>query len=374
MDGSSDLSFARQAINLPIDQISPDSDQPRKSLHSIDGRLDAETEEALKELAEDIADKGLHQPITVRQTGPEKYVIIMGERRWRAFQLNQKKGIPHSASIPAFIRQDLAAANLRLSQLSENLQRSNLSDVEIANFLQSILEEYPELKRQDLAKLLNRNRQWVARILNVLDPRWAAVIDTGIITYASLLEHFKTLPQEKQTELIARAQAEKRALNISDIKKAHAEVKTATIHALQHDSEPLDASKYSAEICTELVKTDKFQAGLQEVLNNIASEGESYTPPSPSAWETSDFSSRKTVSLPEPIILNSGLRERREVKITLGQIEKLLETGAVKDKSYTASLMLPTEYLKEIVHELGEKIPDNDASLVAILLNKLKNL
>ncbi|MFP3617421.1 hypothetical protein SB778_46070, partial [Paraburkholderia sp. SIMBA_050] len=78
-----------------------------------------------------------------------------------------------------------------LAQLAENLQRKDLSDRETAAFLKETLEEFPELQKQQLAKIINQSSQYISRILALLDPKWADVVDSGIITYASLLEQYR---------------------------------------------------------------------------------------------------------------------------------------------------------------------------------------
>src|SRR5262245_12534076 len=68
---------------LEIARIRPNPDQPRTHFD----------EDALKELAESIAERGVLQPILVRPDGPEHYMIIAGERRWRAAQRAQLHAI-----------------------------------------------------------------------------------------------------------------------------------------------------------------------------------------------------------------------------------------------------------------------------------------
>ena len=72
-----------QVQELPIGRIIPDPMQPRKTFN----------EEAMKQLAESIEEHGVLQPITVRKSGKD-YIIVMGERRYRASKLARKKTIP----------------------------------------------------------------------------------------------------------------------------------------------------------------------------------------------------------------------------------------------------------------------------------------
>lgn len=392
----------RQVEDLALDQIHPDPDQPRKSLQAVDGMVDPAAQEALQELADDIDANGLHQPITVREVEPGRYLIVMGERRWRAFKLNQSLGRPNSDSIPTIIRQDLSAARLRLSQLSENLHRNDLTDIEVASFLKVILEEYPELQKQELAKLLHRNNQWISRILALLDPRWAHVINAGIITYASLLEQFRALPGHKQQELVTRAKEENRPLTSGDMKQARQEARDEknskglvppsipTVSSASEALQRLGAGREPDTIDMLSGRTDNDGAppagGLtpdlanmvQNLIDSHAPKDEAYTPPanvSPSPLEPRirDFGG-DAVMPPGPQSLNVGLLEKREVKLTLEQLETLLSIGALANKSHVVTVMLPVEEVKEAIAVMGGEQPEDDSLLVMGLVGQLNTL
>ena len=111
----------RQYLEIPISGITPDPDQPRKDIN----------QETLLELAESIKAMGVEQPINVRvhPTNPEFYMIISGERRWRASKL---AGL---TVIPAILREEMESADLKRRQLAENYHRDNFNPVEEAEFL-----------------------------------------------------------------------------------------------------------------------------------------------------------------------------------------------------------------------------------------------
>src|SRR5260363_148171 len=148
---------AEQIVHLDIHRIEPDPNQPRTQFYPVDGVIDPTVMQALEELADDIDANSLLQPIIVQEAG-DKYRIVVGERRWRAFKLNHERGRPNSSAIPAIVRPDLSAARLRLAQLSENLQHSDLTDLEVAQFIQSVLKQYPELQKQELARVLKKKQ------------------------------------------------------------------------------------------------------------------------------------------------------------------------------------------------------------------------
>lgn len=387
----------RQVVDLPLDEIHPDPDQPRKSLQAVDGMVDPEAQEALEELADDIADQDLHQPITVREVAPGRYLIVMGERRWRAFKLNRERGIPNSETIPSIIRQDLSAARLRLAQLSENLQREDLSDIEVAMYLKAILEEYPELQKQELAKILKRKGQWISRILALLDPRWAHVVNAGIISYASLLEQFRALPEHKQSELVTKAQTENRPLTSGDMKKAREESRNGSkglvppsIPAVGSASEALERLGVGRDPGTvDFLRgrsdnegsplaggvTDDLAAAVQGLINTHAPKDETYTPQRSHEEQPRirDFGGDVVIP-PGPQSLNLGVLEKREAKLTLEQLERLLGTGALANKSHVVSVMLPVDEIKGALAEIGGAVPEDDTLLVMALVNRLNEI
>ncbi|MBV7433968.1 ParB/RepB/Spo0J family partition protein [Cardiobacteriaceae bacterium TAE3-ERU3] len=136
---------------IDVSRIEPGRYQPRK-------RFD---EEALHELAHSIAEHGVLQPLVVRPIGGERYEIIAGERRFRA---GQQAGL---SRVPCVVknyddRQALAVA------LIENLQRSDLNVLEVAEGLQQLVEDFT-LTHDRVAQLVGRSRSSVTNTLRLLD-------------------------------------------------------------------------------------------------------------------------------------------------------------------------------------------------------------
>ena len=113
----------------------------------------------LRELAESIRSEGLLQPIVVRKTG-EKYQLIAGERRWRAFQLLKIK------SIPAKIVEASNASSAALG-LIENLQREGLNPIEEAHGYASLIRDF-DLTQENAAERVGKGRATVANSLRLL--------------------------------------------------------------------------------------------------------------------------------------------------------------------------------------------------------------
>jgi ParB family chromosome partitioning protein len=114
-----------KVMDISIDKIIPDPDQPRKTFE----------EDSLNELASSIKEKGVLEPILVRKSG-DHFVIIAGERRWRASKIAEK------TSIPAIILEPKDFREIKEIQIIENLQREDISVIERARVIYDYLEPY----------------------------------------------------------------------------------------------------------------------------------------------------------------------------------------------------------------------------------------
>lgn len=359
---SSTLSFldslqapTREIVALPINEIRPDPKQPRTSFHATDGMVDQKTQEALEELAADIAANGLHQPISVREV-EDGYMIVMGERRWRAMRLNNERGVPNSETIDCIIRQDLENEKLPLAQLAENLQREDLSDLETAAFLRRVLDDFPELQKQQLGKILGKGSQYVSRILALLDPKWSHVIDSGIITYASLLEQYRALPEEKRDALVKLAKSEQRQLTSGDIKAAR---KGSLSHDLINEvSKITDAQKPEGEtyVYQPSAAVASEPASVKVRNKQIVDHGGEATIPTGAK------------------ALNPSMLEKRELKLTISQLDKLLQRVRISNGGYVFSGMMPVEEMKAMLKDLGGDVPVDDSVVPLALAQRLNEL
>ena len=142
--GSSNIS------EVSIEKIKPNPNQPRRDFD----------DDSLQELANSIRQIGIIQPITLRDMGDDTYIIIAGERRWRA---SQRAGLTH---IPAYIR-TVDDENMMEMALVENIQRQDLSALEIALAYQHLMEQY-NLTQEQLSDKVGKNRATVANYLRLL--------------------------------------------------------------------------------------------------------------------------------------------------------------------------------------------------------------
>ena len=162
------------AINqIPIDQITPNPDQPRQVFD----------EEALEELATSIRELGIIQPLTLRSMGDNTYQIISGERRYRASLL---AGLN---SVPAYIR---TANDSEVTEMAliENIQREDLNAIEIALTFRKLIDQY-HLTQERLSERIGKKRATIANFLRLL--KLPAEVQLGLHDHTLDMGHARAL-------------------------------------------------------------------------------------------------------------------------------------------------------------------------------------
>jgi ParB family chromosome partitioning protein len=152
---------------IPVDEIRPNPDQPRK-------RFD---EEALGSLADSIRERGVLQPIIVRPGAVGGFELVAGERRWRAARLAGQ------ATIPALVDAKVEGAGSLELALIENVVREDLTPIEEARTISVLLHDL-NVTATVLAKRLGRSRTDLAHTVRLLDLPDDAIdlIDAGALT------------------------------------------------------------------------------------------------------------------------------------------------------------------------------------------------
>ena len=176
-----------EMAEIPIGEIVPNPTQPRTSFD----------EEALGELADSIRQLGVIQPITVKRGSDGKYVIISGERRWRAAR---RAGL---RTLPAYVR-EADDENLHAMALVENIQRQDLNAIEIALGMQRLIDEC-HLTQDALSEKVGKKRSTVSNYMRLLklpnEVQFA--LKEGLIS----MGHAKAIagaPDELQVRLLKR--------------------------------------------------------------------------------------------------------------------------------------------------------------------------
>ena len=166
---------------LKINSVEPNKNQPRKVFDK----------EKLNALADSIKEHGIIQPITVTEGKNGNYLIIAGERRWRAAK---KAGL---SEIPAIIGEFTEEEAAELA-LIENLQREDLNPIEEALGYRQLLEKF-SLTQEDISRKIGKSRSAVANSLRLLslDDDMRDMVAEGTITSG----HARALLSVEDTEI-----------------------------------------------------------------------------------------------------------------------------------------------------------------------------
>ena len=135
---------------IPVSEVRPNPYQPRKTFN----------EEALRELSESIKNYGVFTPIIVKKS-IKGYDLIAGERRLRASKL------AGMATIPAIVK-DYTDDQMREISLLENLQRENLTAIELAWAYKGIIDNL-DIRQEDLAQKIGKSRSHITNTLGLLN-------------------------------------------------------------------------------------------------------------------------------------------------------------------------------------------------------------
>lgn len=234
-------------VNVKIKDIKPDTNQPRKYFD----------EEKLKDLAKSIKKHGILSPVILQKTG-QNYILIAGERRYRACKMLELD------SIPAVIKQD---GNCRIISLIENIQRENLTALEEAEAIYEI-KTRNGYTQDETAKLIGKTRSYVANKLRLLslDENTKNRLKDGKITEG----HARTLLAEKDEA--------KREVLIDKILSGNLSVRATEKKAYKKDTQEMSELQDYLEdrLCTKVDIVPKKNGGTitieyysQDELKNI---------------------------------------------------------------------------------------------------------
>jgi ParB family chromosome partitioning protein len=137
--------------NIPIDQISPNPYQPRRTFNDA----------SIEELSRSVREHGIIQPLVVTKLGDNKYRLIAGERRFRAAQKAELK------FVPVVIKETMTDSDTLQVALIENIQREDLNPIEEAYAYHQLHEEF-NLTQEEISKRVGKERSTVANFLRLL--------------------------------------------------------------------------------------------------------------------------------------------------------------------------------------------------------------
>jgi len=204
---------AGQIWRLKVSSIEPNPQQPRKLFD----------DKQLLELAASLKTDGVLQPVVVSRSedDPDKYVLIAGERRWRASRLN---GFD---TIPAIIKEGASQDLLRLA-LIENIQRADLNVIEEAEAYDSLIKDYG-LTQEQCAERVGKDRTTVTNALRLLNhPR---EVQDDLLEGRLTMGHGRALLSLDDKKMILRARdiVVKKQLNVRQTEQLCRTIKSGKV-------------------------------------------------------------------------------------------------------------------------------------------------
>lgn len=236
----------KQIVNIKISDIYPNNTQPRKSFD----------EDKIIALCESIKKHGVLQPIVLKADENGKYMIIAGERRYRACKMAKKE------EIPAVIK-DISTKEVMEIALVENLQRENLNIIEEGIAYKNLIEKYKSTQ-EELASLVGKSRPYITNTMRLLN------LSKEVIRY---IELDKISPGHG-----------KALLRISDEKK-------------------------QIELAQRIIKENLSVRKTEEIVKNMLEEKKKKTKPKEKDIFIKDIEERLTNSLGTKVNISSGKKK-----------------------------------------------------------------
>ena len=185
---------------IPIENIFRDENQPRKEFDK----------EKIEELAQSISKNGLIQPLILTKKTDKNYLLVAGERRWRAAQIANLKMIP-SLLLPEDLDKDEIS-------LIENIQRENLKISEEAQAYQRLIEKN-KYTHEELSKIVGKSRSHITNLLRILslDEYFFNLLNKGVISMGHARALIGKKPEEIDEGILNRLKEGK--ISVRDIEK-----------------------------------------------------------------------------------------------------------------------------------------------------------
>ena len=188
------------STEIDLKNIYPNQDQPRRVFD----------EEKIKILSESIKNYGVLQPIVLKPDDKGKYMIIAGERRYRASKL------AHKSEIPAVIK-DIPMKDIMEIALIENLQREELNPIEEALAYRSLIKNY-EVTQEEISEAVGKSRPHITNTLRLLNlpQKIMDMIDQGKITAGHGKALLRLTDENIQLELANKVIAEELSVRATE--------------------------------------------------------------------------------------------------------------------------------------------------------------
>ena len=229
-------------LSVDISEIQPNPEQPRENFN----------EESLNELAESIKQQGVIQPVLAEKQPDGKYLIIAGERRWRAAR---KAGL---SKLPVIERTFTEEQKLEIA-LVENIQREDLTPLEEARAYNQLMEKLG-LSQQEVADKVGKNRSTVANSLRLLKlpENMKEAVEKGIISAGHARALLSVTDNNNREELFKRI--EKNNLSVREAESAAASLNSLSTGKTEKSESDKSASGNSRDAEMKSLEQQFLQA------------------------------------------------------------------------------------------------------------------
>ena len=206
----------KNLLLVPIEQIFRDENQPRKEFDK----------EKLNELGQSISKNGLIQPLIIRPKNDGGYLIVAGERRWRASQIANLKTIP-CLMLPGDLDKDEVS-------LIENIQREDLKISEEATAYQKLIDKN-NYTHEELSKIVGKSRSHITNLLRILtlDEFFFDLLNKGIISMGHARALIGKSPSDFNQDMIDKITAGK--ISVRDLEDKKINLKTQDANIIQEE-------------------------------------------------------------------------------------------------------------------------------------------
>lgn len=380
---------SEREIEIPLSKLKFDPKQPRKAFHHLDARVADEDTAYIDELAESIKKNGLVHAITVQELPEGNYLVVVGECRTRAhLKLGQ-------TTIRAIVRNDLVTPSIRLLyQLTENVNRKDLSDDEMAGAIRELMEGAngdKAMSQVEIASHFGKSEGWVSRFVKYGDEELQRMwVKPGIADTVEKVYRLSILPKTVQLDILRRVD-----LPEGDPDRLEKPLNRNVIDTLAREAKAnkQDALSKSVSKAPAGDVTQPGSASIQQAMDEAAGNGsatpvadsEPASPISTGGYNLSPEDRAKLLgSIPMPEE-GSGKAERDAVvppvncRVSLNNINALLDLLKSK-KEILASLggvrcdlSIPIPLAKLVANQLTGIVVD-DQEIPAILQAELSKL
>ncbi len=241
---------------IPIEQVQPNADQPRKELGD------------LRNLTDSVRDKGVLEPLLVRYLADsDKYMIISGERRYHAACAAGLREVP-------CIEKDVDEGETLEIALIENLQRKDLTPFEEANGIQALADRYA-LTHEEIATRIAKSRSSITETLslrNIPDGVKAQCIEAGVLSKSQLLQVARQPTEAKMRDLVRRF-----ALGLVNREQARAErnPEKQPRHAVFNYMPPAKEFQLVLKFRKSSVEREEIISALRKILATLEQDDNS---------------------------------------------------------------------------------------------------